>query len=257
MIIKTLYTDFDGTMLDEQTGSCVSPQLVRRLHEVLEVVVVTGRNIEDAISILDEFSIDVILCDWGRTRITRAKGCLSFDYNPGVGRTLALWDSGPAGAIERSGVVTELNKHTDSQLRIDFSRFNPCSSRLSLIGQADYHLVNQFLKDSSIDLEFMEKRRGKGKLPKWHLGARGVTKGQAVYWDMRTRGVSPLEAISIGNEVADMDMSFSTGLYFNCGSLSGVCTDPRDFENDRNDVVAGPSAWMKLAEALLEGISAT
>jgi hypothetical protein len=45
----------------------------------------------------------------------------------------------------------------------------------------------------------------------YHLMPRGISKGAAVAWDLRRRGVDPADAVAIGDSVSDLEMAASVG----------------------------------------------
>jgi hydroxymethylpyrimidine pyrophosphatase-like HAD family hydrolase len=40
---------------------------------------------------------------------------------------------------------------------------------------------------------------------------RGISKGAAIAWDLRRRGLSPADAVAIGDSVSDLDMAPAVG----------------------------------------------
>jgi hydroxymethylpyrimidine pyrophosphatase-like HAD family hydrolase len=45
----------------------------------------------------------------------------------------------------------------------------------------------------------------------YHLMPRGISKGRAIAWDLRRRGIDPAEAIAIGDSVSDLEMASAVG----------------------------------------------
>jgi hydroxymethylpyrimidine pyrophosphatase-like HAD family hydrolase len=45
----------------------------------------------------------------------------------------------------------------------------------------------------------------------YHLMPRGISKGLALAWDLRRRGVDPADAVAIGDSVSDLEMAPSVG----------------------------------------------
>ena len=41
----------------------------------------------------------------------------------------------------------------------------------------------------------------------YHLMPRGITKGAAIAWDLERRGLSPADAVAIGDSVSDLEMA--------------------------------------------------
>jgi hypothetical protein len=59
----------------------------------------------------------------------------------------------------------------------------------------------------------------------YHLMPRGISKGAAVAWDLRRRGLDPADAVAIGDSVSDLDMAPSVGLLWitaNGAAVEGV-----------------------------------
>jgi hydroxymethylpyrimidine pyrophosphatase-like HAD family hydrolase len=45
----------------------------------------------------------------------------------------------------------------------------------------------------------------------YHLMPRGISKGAAIAWDLRRRGLAPEDAVAIGDSVSDLEMASSVG----------------------------------------------
>jgi len=45
----------------------------------------------------------------------------------------------------------------------------------------------------------------------YHLMPRGISKGAAIAWDLDRRGLSPDDAVAIGDSVSDLDMAPAVG----------------------------------------------
>ena len=45
----------------------------------------------------------------------------------------------------------------------------------------------------------------------YHLMPRGISKGLAIAWDLRRRGIDPAEAVAIGDSASDLDMAPAVG----------------------------------------------
>jgi hydroxymethylpyrimidine pyrophosphatase-like HAD family hydrolase len=45
----------------------------------------------------------------------------------------------------------------------------------------------------------------------YHLMPRGITKGAAIAWDLRRRGIDPADAVAIGDSVSDLEMASAVG----------------------------------------------
>jgi hypothetical protein len=48
----------------------------------------------------------------------------------------------------------------------------------------------------------------------YHLMPRGISKGAAIAWDLERRGLSPAEAVAIGDSISDLDMAPAVGRLF-------------------------------------------
>jgi hypothetical protein len=46
-----------------------------------------------------------------------------------------------------------------------------------------------------------------GPVRVYHLMPRGISKGSAIAWDLERRGLSPADAVAIGDSVSDLDMA--------------------------------------------------
>jgi hydroxymethylpyrimidine pyrophosphatase-like HAD family hydrolase len=45
----------------------------------------------------------------------------------------------------------------------------------------------------------------------YHLMPRGISKGAAITWDLARRGLSPADAVAIGDSVSDLEMASAVG----------------------------------------------
>lgn len=45
----------------------------------------------------------------------------------------------------------------------------------------------------------------------YHLMPRGISKGRAIAWDLRRRGIDPADAVAIGDSVSDLEMASAVG----------------------------------------------
>jgi hydroxymethylpyrimidine pyrophosphatase-like HAD family hydrolase len=45
----------------------------------------------------------------------------------------------------------------------------------------------------------------------FHLMPRGISKGAAIAWDLERRGLSPQDAVAIGDSVSDLEMAPAVG----------------------------------------------
>ena len=45
----------------------------------------------------------------------------------------------------------------------------------------------------------------------YHLMPRGISKGRAIAWDLRRRGIEPADAVAIGDSVSDLEMASAVG----------------------------------------------
>jgi hydroxymethylpyrimidine pyrophosphatase-like HAD family hydrolase len=45
----------------------------------------------------------------------------------------------------------------------------------------------------------------------YHLMPRGISKGAAIAWDLERRGLSPADAVAIGDSVSDLEMAPAVG----------------------------------------------
>jgi hydroxymethylpyrimidine pyrophosphatase-like HAD family hydrolase len=45
----------------------------------------------------------------------------------------------------------------------------------------------------------------------YHLMPRGISKGAAIAWDLERRGLTPEDAVAIGDSVSDLDMAPAVG----------------------------------------------
>ena len=56
----------------------------------------------------------------------------------------------------------------------------------------------------------------------YHLMPRGISKGAAIAWDLRRRGLAPADAVAIGDSVSDLDMAPAVGRLWITANGAGV-----------------------------------
>jgi hypothetical protein len=227
---RIVYTDLDGTMVGARGSfwhtadgvpTAEPAAALLELHTAgVALVIVSGRTADQVTEAGRIFAADGAIAElgslvtWkgGRAR-HQLTGELPAEY---AGRT-------PMDVMAELGVVERLiaehpgrlewhspwhADHTaDAMLR---GRVDPLAVDAWLAGEGAGWLT---LKDNGaipaaarfgLDLD--------GAPPRvYHLMARGVSKGAAIAWDLERRGLSPGEAVAIGDSVSDLEMAPAVG----------------------------------------------
>ncbi|MBB3083370.1 HAD family hydrolase [Geodermatophilus sabuli] len=228
--VRILYTDLDGTMVGprgsfwhtatrELTDSPAAALL--DLHRAgVPLVLVSGRTFEQLVEAARIFAADgaiaelgsVVSWDAGRS-VHHLTGGLPPEYD---GRT-------PMEVMAGLGVVEELlarhagrlewhtpwhaTHRTDALLR---GRVDPLAvdAELAEMG-AGWLTLND---NGSIPATSRMSLAPEALPPRvYHLMPRGISKGAAIAWDLARRGLTPADAVAIGDSVSDLEMAPAVG----------------------------------------------
>jgi hydroxymethylpyrimidine pyrophosphatase-like HAD family hydrolase len=227
---RVLYTDLDGTMVGprgsfwhtagrELTGSPAGALL--DLHRAgVTLVLVSGRTHAQLVEAARIFAADGAISElgslvsWAAGRETHLlTGALPAEYS---GRA-------PLEVMTELGVVEELfaahrgllewhepwhaTHTTDAMLR---GRVEPLAVDAWLAERGWGWLT---LKDNGAIPETSRMTLTAEALPPrvYHLMPRGISKGAAIAWDLARRGLSPEDAVAVGDSVSDLEMAPAVG----------------------------------------------
>jgi predicted mannosyl-3-phosphoglycerate phosphatase (HAD superfamily) len=223
---RVVYTDLDGTMVGPR-GSFwhtatrdLTTDPATALHDLhragVALVLVSGRTFEQVVEAARIFAADGAIAELGSV--------VSWDGGRGVHRlTGALPDRyagrAPMEVMAELGVVEELlRRHpgrlewhapwhathlTDALLR---GRVDPLAVDAEL---AERELGWLTLKDNGAIPATSRMTLAPEALPPrvYHLMPRGISKGAAIAWDLERRGLTPADAVAIGDSVSDLEMA--------------------------------------------------
>jgi hydroxymethylpyrimidine pyrophosphatase-like HAD family hydrolase len=227
---RIVYTDLDGTMVGprgsfwhtaarELTDDPATALL--ELHRAgVPLVLVSGRTFEQVIEAARIFAADGAIAELGATiawdsgrGIHRLSGELPVEY---AGRT-------PVDVMTELGVVERLMADNPGRLEWHAPWHATHETDALLRGRVDPVAVDALLAEQGIGWLTLKdngaipatSRMGLDDHPLpprvYHLMPRGISKGAAIAWDLERRGLTPADAVAIGDSVSDLDMAPAVG----------------------------------------------
>jgi HAD superfamily hydrolase (TIGR01484 family) len=223
---RIVYTDLDGTMVGprgsfwhtaarELTAGPATALL--ELHRAgVALVLVSGRTFEQVVEAARIFAADGAIAELGST--------IAWDGGRGVHRLTGdfpaeFYGRSPMEVITDLGVVEELAAAHPGRVEWHAPWHTSHSSDALLRGRLDPLAVDAWLAERGLGWLTLKDN---GALPPrarttlaedpappriYHLMPRGITKGAAIAWDLQRRGLSPADAVAIGDSVSDLDMA--------------------------------------------------
>ncbi len=233
MTARIVYTDLDGTMVGprgsfwhtagrELTAGPATALL--ELHEAdVPLVLVSGRTFDQVVEAARIFAADGAIAELGATiawdggrGLHRLAGDFPAEY---AGRT-------PLQVMNELGVVDRLAALHPGQVEWHAPWHTTHETDALLRGRLDPVAVDAWLAEQGLGWLTLHDNgafspRARTTLADdpapariYHLMPRGITKGTAIAWDLRRRGLSPADAIAIGDSVSDLDMAPAVGRLF-------------------------------------------
>jgi hydroxymethylpyrimidine pyrophosphatase-like HAD family hydrolase len=230
---RIVYTDLDGTMVGphgsfwhtasrDLTGGPASALL--DLHRAgVPLVLVSGRTFEQVVEAERIFAAEGAIAELGATvawdhgrRLHRLRGDFPEEFG----------DRTPMAAMAELGIVEallaahrgrlewhapwHLTHETDGLLR---GRVDPLAVDAWLAERGAGWLT---LKDNGAIPATSRMTLDPDPAPPrvYHLMPRGISKGAAIAWDLERRGLSPDDAVAIGDSVSDLEMAPTVGRLF-------------------------------------------
>jgi len=223
---RIVYTDLDGTMVGPRGSfwhdagrqlTATPAEALLELHRSgVALVLVSGRTFEQVVEAARIFAADGAIAELGATvawdsgRSThRLPGALPAEYD---GRT-------PMEVMAELGVVEELMAQHPGRLEWHAPWHATHSTDALLRGRVDPVAVDAWLaekgagwltlKDNGAIPATSRMTLDDDPLPPrvYHLMPRGITKGAAIAWDLARRGLTPDDAVAIGDSVSDLEMA--------------------------------------------------
>jgi HAD superfamily hydrolase (TIGR01484 family) len=230
---RIVYSDLDGTMVGwhgsfwhaaDRSLVAEPADALLELHRAgVPLVLVSGRTLPQVVEAARVFGADGAIADlgalvsWHSGRRTQLlPGDMPAEH---AGRT-------PISVMEELGVVERLIErhagflewhapwhadHTADALlrgRVDVAEVE---AELAEMGAGWLTLNDNGALPSTARMTLAQEARP----PRvYHLMPRGISKGAAVSWDLRRRGIDPADAVAIGDSVSDLEMAPHVGRLF-------------------------------------------
>lgn len=231
--VTTIYTDLDGTLLAPggklltdfwgNPSADVAQAIVDLRRCGVELVVVTGRSrvqgnefirILDALAFIGEMG--TVKQERGTSNINVTYDTGSFAYDQQRYRT-------PYDAIAASGAAEVLMERYPGKLEYNYPRCLNRDVTHALRGDVDVDEVNEFLASRGYQLAFEDNGMLFSGLSDttltcqqihgYHIVPAGTSKAISVAKDMQQRGLSPQQAVAIGDGFGDIEMGWRTGSF--------------------------------------------
>jgi hydroxymethylpyrimidine pyrophosphatase-like HAD family hydrolase len=230
MAARIVYSDLDGTMVGRRgsfwhtgdgTLTAEPAAALLELHRAgVPLVLVSGRTLPQVVEAARVFAADGAIADlgalvsWNSGRETHLlPGDMPAEH---AGRT-------PVSVMAELGVVERLIDAHPGFLEYHAPWHADHTADALLRGRVDAAAVDTWLADrgwgwltlkdnGAIPLTSRMTLAAEGMPPRvYHLMPRGISKGAAISWDLARRGLSPADAVAIGDSVSDLEMAASVG----------------------------------------------
>ncbi len=226
MAARIVFTDLDGTMVGPRGSfwhtaarslTAGPATALLELHRAgVPLVLVSGRTLEQVVEAGRIFAADGAIAELGATISWDAgrgthqlSGALPAEY---AGRT-------PMAVIAELGIVEQLIAEHPGRLEWHAPWHATHTADALLRGRVDPLAVDAWLaergagwltlKDNGAIPPTSRMTLDPDPLPPrvYHLMPRGISKGAAIAWDLERRGLSPADAVAIGDSVSDLEMA--------------------------------------------------
>jgi hydroxymethylpyrimidine pyrophosphatase-like HAD family hydrolase len=223
---RIVYSDLDGTMVGPR-GSfwhtarrdlAADPAgALLELHRAgVPLVLVSGRTFEQVIEAARIFAADGAIAELGAT--------VAWDAGRGNHRLRGEFPEGfgertPMAAMAELGIVEQLIAGHPGRLEWHAPWHTTHDADALLRGRVDPIAVDAWLAEQGAGWLTLKDN---GALPAtsrmtldddplpprvYHLMPRGISKGAAIAWDLERRGLTPADAVAIGDSVSDLEMA--------------------------------------------------
>ena len=225
MTARIVYTDLDGTMVgprgsfwhaaDRSLTQGPADALLALHRAGVTLVLVSGRTFEQVVEAARIFAADGAIAELGATiawdagrSVHRLAGDFPAEF---AGRT-------PMEVMAELGVVEQLAAVYPGRLEWHAPWHATHTADALLRGRVDPLAVDAWLAERGLgwltlkDNGAFPVRPGStladAAPPRiYHLMPRGISKGTAIAWDLERRGLTPADAVAIGDSVSDLDMA--------------------------------------------------
>jgi hypothetical protein len=223
---RIVYTDLDGTMVgprgsfwhtaDRALTDGPAGALLALHRAGAPLVLVSGRTFEQVVEAARIFAADGAIAELGAT--------VAWDAGRGTHRLRGEFPEGfgdrtPMAAMSELGIVEQLISEHPGQLEWHAPWHTTHETDALLRGRVDPLAVDAWLaergagwltlKDNGAIPATSRMTLDPDPLPPrvYHLMPRGISKGAAITWDLERRGLSPDDAVAIGDSVSDLEMA--------------------------------------------------
>ncbi|MFL6097903.1 MAG: HAD family hydrolase [Blastococcus sp.] len=246
---RIVYTDLDGTMVGprgsfwhtagrELTADPATALL--ELHRAgVPLVLVSGRTVEQVIEAARIFAADGAIAELGAT--------VAWDAGRGMQRLRGAMpaecgDRTPMDVMAELGIVERLLAEHPGQLEWHAPWHTTHDADALLRGRVDPLAVDAWLTEHGVGWLTLKDN---GAIPAtsrmsldpdplpprvYHLMPRGISKGAAIAWDLERRGLTPADAVAIGDSVSDLEMAPAVGRLWITANGAAVDGMPRLIE---------------------------
>jgi len=227
---RIVYSDLDGTMVgwrgsfwhtgDRHLTAEPATALLELHRAAVPLVLVSGRTLPQVVEAARIFGADGAIADlgalvsWNSGRETHLlPGDMPAEH---AGRT-------PVSVMTELGLVERLIEAHAGFLEWHAPWHADHTADALLRGRVDPLAVDSWLAEQGVSWLTLKDN---GALPPrarttldddpspariYHLMPRGISKGAAIAWDLQRRGLTPADAVAIGDSVSDLEMAPAVG----------------------------------------------
>jgi hydroxymethylpyrimidine pyrophosphatase-like HAD family hydrolase len=223
---RIVYTDLDGTMVGPRGSfwhtahrhlTADPAAALIDLHRAgIPLVLVSGRTFEQVIEAARIFAADGAIAELGAT--------VAWDAGRGSHRLrgelpVQFGERSPMAVMAELGIVERLIAEHPGRLEWHAPWHATHEADALLRGRVDPLAVDAWLAERGLGWLTLKDN---GAIPPtsrmtlapadspprvYHLMPRGISKGTAIAWDLARRGLSPEDAVAIGDSVSDLEMA--------------------------------------------------
>ena len=233
MATRIVYTDLDGTMVGPHGsfwttaggGLTSTPaDALLELHRAgVPLVLVSGRTATQLMETARVFTADGAIAELG-SLVTWDGGLASELLTGELPEVHAGRE--PVHVLEELGVVEDLMAAHPGRLEWHGPWHATHSADAMLRGNVDTDAVDTWLAERGWGWLTMNDN---GEVPVtpdmtldaaglpphvYHLMPRGISKGEAIRWDLARRGLTAADAVAVGDSVSDLEMAAAVGRLF-------------------------------------------